>query len=99
MGLIRATNPAMLRPGEDGFTVDFDSLDGKSEYNPDELLLLKFRAILESPVEASSYGLDLVPAEARGLAETLEKLESLQPWPGDVSTMCRNLRTRLAAVE
>ena len=45
------------------------------------------------------YGLALEIAEARRLAETLERLESLQPWPPDVLQLSRNLRARLASVE
>lgn len=117
MSLIRATNPAMLQQGEDGFTVDFDSLDGKPTLTDDEQLLLKFRAALEGPAapvyspgqvnagereldEGSlAYSLELGVAEGRRLVETLERLESLQPWALDVLEMGRNLRARLATVK
>jgi len=97
MSLIRATNPAMLRGGPDGFTVDFESLDAKSELSADECLLLKFRAALEGNAEAAVHKLELEPVEARRLHRTLQWLESLQPWPPDVLEMSGNLRARLLA--
>ena len=47
----------------------------------------------------ATRALELAAAEARRLGETLERLESLQPWPPDVLEMSRNLRARLAAVK
>ena len=96
VSLIRATNPAMLQQGPEGFTVDFESLEGKQVLSTDEELLLKFRTALESPAAASSYSLQLAPAEARQIALSLERVESLQPWPADVLRMSRELRVRLA---
>ncbi len=95
MSLIRATNPAMLRGGPDGFTVDFESLDAKSELSADERSLLKFRAALEGNARAAVHTLELDPVEARRLARTLHWLESLQPWPLDVLEMSGKLRARL----
>ena len=99
MGLIQATHPDMLRQGPDGFSVDFRAVEDKpaQELNSDEQLLLKFRDALESPAEASQYGLELKAADGLRLVETLERLESLHTWPPDVLTMSRNLRARLGA--
>ena len=97
MSLIRATNPTMLREEADGFTVDFESLDAKSELSADERLLLKFRAALEGNAEAAIHTLKLDPVEARRLARTLHGLESLRPWPPDVLEMSGKLRARLLA--
>ena len=97
VSLIRATNPAMLRPGPDGFSVDFESLEGKQELSAEEELLLKFRTAMDSP-GASAHSLELAPSEARRLAASLERVESLQPWSPDVIQMIRNLCTRLAAI-
>ncbi len=95
VSLIRATNPTMLQQGPEGFTVDFESLEGKQVLSTDEELLLKFRTALESPA-ASTYSLELAPAEACQIALSLERVESLQPWPADVLRMSRELRVRLA---
>ncbi len=96
VSLIRATNPAMLRQGPDGFTFDFQLLEAKGELSADEMLLLKLRAALESQ-GTSAHSLKLATAEAKRLAETIERVESLQPWPTDVLEMSRNLRARLTA--
>ena len=114
VSMVRAIDPGMLRQGAEGFEVDFQALEAKKEFSPDENLLLKLRAALEgppgpvptpsqaSPREAepgkgpATHALDLVAADARRLGETLERLESLQPWPADVLAMSRNLRARLA---
>ena len=117
VSVVRAIDPSMLRQGAEGFEVDFQALEAKKEFSPDENLLLKLRAALEgsagpapSPSQASqsevgpgegaaTHALDLAAAEARRLGETLERLESLQPWPADVLAMSRNLRGRLATVK
>ena len=98
VSLIRATNPAMLRQGPEGFTVDFDSLEGKLVLDDDERLLLRLRAALESPA-GGLHSLDLTAAERSRLVETLVRLEALQPWPPDVQEMNRNLCARLTAAE
>ena len=97
ISLIRTTNPSMLRPSPDGFSVDFEALDKKTALTADERLMMKFRVALESPPTEASHPLNLDPAEAQRLGETLEKLESLQPWPADVLAMSGALRARLAA--
>ncbi len=99
VSLIRATNPAMLRQGPDGFAVDFENLGKKQSLSADELLLLKFRTALESSSEATAYDLELAAAEGQRLAETLERLESLQQWSPDVVEMSRRLRVRLVALK
>ena len=117
VSMVRAIDPGMLRQGAEGFEVDFEALDAKKEFSPDENLLLKLRAALEgsadpapSPTQASpgeaepgkgaaTHALELAAAEARRLVETLERLESLQPWPADVLAMGRNLRACLATVK
>ncbi len=99
VSLIRATNPAMLRQGPDGFTVDFEPVEHKPGLSADELLLLKFRAALETRAEVTAYDLELAAAEGLRLAETLEGLEVLQAWSPDVLELSRQLRTRLAALQ
>jgi len=99
VSLIRGVNPAMLRQGPEGFTVDFQPIENKQELSADEQLLLRLRAALESTVTASAPSLELSVAEARRLADTLARLESLQPWPPDVLEMSRKLRERLSAVK
>ncbi len=99
VSLIRAINPAMLRQGPEGFTVDFQPIENKQELSADEQLLLRLRAALESTVTASAPGLELGVAEGQRLADTLARLESLQPWPPDVLEMSRKLRERLSAVK
>ena len=47
----------------------------------------------------ATHALDLVAGEAHRLGETLERLESLQPWPADALAMSRNLRARLATAK
>jgi hypothetical protein len=47
--------------------------------------------------EGQPLSLDLAPAEARRLAQTLARLETLQRWPADVLEMSRALRARLTA--
>ncbi len=97
VSLIRAVNPVMLRQGPDGFTVDFEPLEGKTAWSDDERLLLKIRVVLEAP-PASNYGMDLSAAEGHRLAETLGQLESLQSWPADVLALSQRLRARLDSV-
>jgi len=50
-----------------------------------------------APAEGQPLSLDLVPAEAHRLAQTLARLETLQRWPADVLEMSRALRARLIA--
>jgi hypothetical protein len=47
--------------------------------------------------EGQPLSLDLAPAEAHRLAQTLARLEGLQRWPADVLEMSRALRARLIA--
>ena len=95
MALIRAVNPAMLRSGTEGFSVDFAALDAKTDLSSDERLLMKLRAALESDSGSGALTLDLDADESRRLAQTLERLETLQAWPADVLNMSRALRARL----
>jgi hypothetical protein len=99
IGLVRATNPAMLRQTSDGFTVDFESLQGKTVFTDDERILNKLRLAFEAPTPAGNeaHSLELEPVEGKRLAVTLESLEKLQSWPADVLTLSQNLRTRLSA--
>ncbi len=97
VSLVRATNPAMLRQSAEGFTVDFESLDQKSLLTDEERLLFKFRAALESRSTETPQALELDSAQCRRLMETLERLESLRPWPSDVLVMSAQIRTRLLA--
>jgi len=90
----------MLRQGQDGFTVDFSSLEGKKEVSGDEQLLLKLRAALETPAapEGAMHTLDLAASQGARLAATLARLETLQPWPQDVLELSHNLRARLSTL-
>lgn len=101
MALVRATNPAMLKPGPDGFTVDFEPLREKKVPDNDERILTKLRVAMEPPpgAHAAAPTLDLDVAEGQRLASVLERLEQLQPWPSDVLALSRNLRSRLASTE
>ena len=110
IALVRITHPRMLRQESDGFSVDFEALSGMKQLGPDERLLIKMRAALDPPADAASSGtttqapppegqplvLDLTPAEAQRLSQTLARLETLQRWPTDVLEMSRALRARLA---
>ena len=89
----------MLRPGAEGFTVDFEQLEKKVDLTPDERLLLKLHAALDTAGEQSLYALDLSDAESNRLAGTLASLEQLQQWPQDVLAMSRSLRARLQEAE
>lgn len=107
ISLVRATRPSMLRQEADGFSVDFEPLMEKKSLDDDDRLLIKMRAALEppagSPVEPSPEGrslsLDLNEKERRRLAGTLERLQTLQPWPADVLAMSRDLRKRLTTAQ
>jgi hypothetical protein len=101
VSLVRATRPSMLRQEGDGFTIDFEAIaSGKSSTDADRLLL-KIRALMESPTEnapdGSSLSLDLDATEARRIVDALAKLELLQAWPEDVVNMSRALRARLVS--
>src|SRR5579862_3818501 len=99
ISLVRATNPAMLRPEADGFTVDFEAIAAKQAPSPNDRFLLKMRAALEGASETAPLFLALEAAEAARLAATLARLETLQPWPADVLAMSRSLRARLGSVQ
>jgi hypothetical protein len=98
ISLVRATRPAMLRQEADGFTFDFEALAAKKELSADERLLLKMRALLDSPGDHLALVLALADGEASRLAITLAELETLQPWPSDVLAMSRSLRSRLTSL-
>jgi len=101
VSLVRATRPAMLRQEADGFTIDFEAIAESKSPTEADRLLLKIRALMESPREnpadGSPLSLDLDAAEARRVADALAKLELLQAWPADVLDMSRTLRVRLTA--
>jgi hypothetical protein len=99
MALVRATNPAMLKPGPDGFTVDFESLQGKKALTSDELLLTKLRVAMEPATDApaATPSLEIDATEGQRLASVLARLEKLQPWPADVLALSGALRKRLSA--
>jgi hypothetical protein len=98
LGLVRATHPSMLRQEADGFTVDFELLDKKKEFDDDERLLFKVRALLDSPSEVPSRAATFDDVERRRLVDVMAQLQRLQPWPADVLEMCRSLRSRLLAI-
>lgn len=99
ISLVRATHPSMLRQEGDGFTVDFELLDGKNVLDDDERLLFKVRATLDSPTATAepSRALHLGDSERRSMLAALAHLQRLQAWPADVLNMCRSLRARLTA--
>ncbi len=51
VSVVRAIDPSMLRQGAEGFEVDFQALDAKKEFSPDENLLLNLRAVLEGSTD------------------------------------------------
>ena len=101
VSLVRATRPAMLRQEADGFSVDFEAIARSNSPGKADQLLLKMGAVMGSstqyPAENpnTSVSIDLDAAEARQVADALEKLERLQAWPEDVMAMSRALRARL----
>ena len=101
VSLVRATRPAMLRQEADGFSVDFEAIARSKSPGKADQLLLKMGAVMGSstqyPAENpnTSVSIDLDAAEARQVADALEKLERLQAWPEDVMAMSRALRARL----
>ena len=99
VSLVRATRPSMLRHEDDGFSIDFEAIASSKSPTDADRLLLRIRALMESPTEnasdGSSLSLDLDATEARRIAEALAKLELLQAWPEDVVNMSRALRARL----
>jgi hypothetical protein len=99
VGLIRAIDPRLLRHGPDGFTVDFASIERKEHPSQDERLLLRLRGALDTTGQQESYGLELSDTERQRLAEALDTLGKLQPWPQDVVEMNTRLQTRLLAIE
>ncbi len=98
VGLIRATDPRLLRNGPNGIQLDFASIERKENHTEDERLLLRLRGALEGNAEdpeADKRMVELSWAEGRRLAETLERLENLQKWEPDVLAMSGSLRSRL----
>jgi hypothetical protein len=95
LSLVRATDPAMLRREADGFTVDFEAIGRKTKPSPDELLLLKMRAVLDATTDDTTRVLELDAGEGSRLAAALAKLEALQTWSPDVLELSRALRARL----
>ena len=101
VSLVRATRPAMLKQEADGFSVDFEAIANSKTPAAADRLLLKMGAAMNSettypsPNPENSVSLQLDPAEARQIADALERLERLQAWPQDVMEMSRALRARL----
>ncbi len=99
VGLIRATDPRLLRSGPSGIQVDFASIERKETHTEDERLLLRLRNALEGAPEGQEDDnqrmVELSWAEGRRLAEALERLENLQKWEPDVIAMSASLRSRL----
>jgi hypothetical protein len=94
IALVRAINPSMLKAEQDGYSVDFSSLEGKTSLSTDEQLLVALRIAADS--DTASLNLD--QPQALRLAAVLQRLETLQSWPADVLTMSAGLRSRLASV-
>jgi hypothetical protein len=105
VSLVRATRPSMLRQEANGFSVEFEAIARSKTPGKADQLLLKMGAVMGSstpyPAENpnSSVSIDLDAAEARQMADALEKLERLQAWPEDVMGMSRALRARLGSEE
>lgn len=98
ISLVRATHPGALHQEDDGFSVDFEAIARSKKIGGDERLLMKMRVVLDTPqVEGAPLVLDLDSREGQRLAETLARLEALQPWPPDVIEMSRALRARLTS--
>lgn len=98
VGLIRSTDPRLLRTGPSGIQVDFASIERKETHTEDERLLLRLRGALEETsgeAQTDSKTMELSWAEGRRLAEALERLEKLQKWEPDVIAMSESLRARL----
>jgi len=99
VGLIRATDPRLLKTGARGIQLDFASIERKQQPTEDERLLLRLRSGLETAPSEDEAGerhmVEVSWAEGRRLAEALERLESLQKWEPDVLAMSGSLRTRL----
>lgn len=98
VSLVRQVDPTLLRQGADGFTVDFAGLDAKLELSDDEILLMKLRAALDTPVEKPAYSIPLSATEATRLSEAVTRVETLREWPADLVRMSRALRARLDAL-
>ena len=99
VGLIRATDPRLLRNGPSGIQIDFASIERKDNHTEDERLLLRLRNGLDGS-DGEEAGddrkvVELSWNEGRRLAEALERLEKLQKWEPDVIAMSESLRTRL----
>jgi hypothetical protein len=94
IGLVRAINPSMLKAEQDGYSVDFSSLEGKTPLSADEQLLVALRIAADS--DTASLNID--QSQAIRLAAVLERLETLQSWPADVLTMSAALRSRLSSI-
>ena len=89
----------MLRQGQDGFTIDLERIEKKTDLSDDERLLLKLRGALETPSVEGDYELELTATESRRLAETVAQLEKIGDWASDVLRLSRDLRARLVANE
>jgi hypothetical protein len=94
IAIVRAVNPAMLKPEGGDFTVDFTPLMGKTSFTNGEKLLIKLRTASES----GNLSVDLDLPEARSLTAALQKLELVQVWPIDVLNMSLGVRAKLSAV-
>ena len=100
ISLIRATYPAMLRKQGEGFSVDFDALEVKSDcLTEDDRLLLKFRDVVGANPDEEVYQLALTAEETARLVATLRHLESLHAWAPDILKMSESLRQRLLQKE
>lgn len=109
IGLVRATNPAMLRQGPDGFTVDFESLAGKPNLTGDESLLLKLRVAMEAPagppgspliLEAAGLGREAPCRDARPVgnpAAVARGCSRTEPQPPRAPLQLRLVQCRLEA--
>ena len=95
VSLVRAVDPRMLQQGAEGFSVDFQRLDGKKELSEEEQLLMKLRVAMERAGEDGQASVKLEDGDGRRLAGALGRIETMGAWAAEVLEMSRGLRTRL----
>ncbi len=98
VSLVRTVDPALLRHGPEGLTLDLGPLSSKSSLGADEALLLKLCEVFDTDAAQSSYAISLSTEEARRLRDSIARLECLREWSADVQRMSCNLRARLNSV-
>ena len=95
VSLVRAVDPRMLQQGAEGFSVDFQRLDGKKELSEEEQLLMKLRVAMDRAGEDGRASVKLEDGDGKRLAGALERIETMGAWAAEVLEMSRGLRRRL----